>query len=234
MRYYKIENIVNRSTHPDKVREYRARSGAIDIGKVESVSSIYLAMDPHTDKVHHELHVESRPPTGEYFAFNDTDKYGNYKTNDQLPLFHSREMPGTFDIDIAFGSEKGRTHSMLMAATAKARGEEFVGPTELRPSTDLSEHSLQVVKGLQKRGKLPRSNYPSSPTNSVDFIDEDSLHSILDYVDPHSPDPDEIKIVPAEDLKRGKNELRRFLGRLPKTTPPVNADQFPQSAPTLF
>lgn len=227
MKYYRMEGIHRRNKEQSRPDE------GIQVGDISAVESMYLGVDPKTNKVHSEIHVESIPRSATFFDYNNTSGSYRYKKNDQLPLFHTIEHPGTFHVLMAFGTERGRTHAMNLLATAKARNEKFVGPTEVSPSPDLSPHSFKVVQNLTKRGLLNPSMDYGDERNDSDFWSEGSANDIGTYAmaDPSTDFRNYLrpKEVPTEDIKAGKEELRRFLGRTPKPkSPPVSQEQFEQ------
>jgi hypothetical protein len=117
---------------------------------------------------------------------------------------------------------------LVLLAIAKARGEQFVGPTTINPGDDFSRHSLRLAEGAKKRGLIsPDVELPDSPTNRIEFFPSEGI----DPWDSHYADPAKSTRVPIEDIKAGKNELRKMLrhGTQPKKQPPVNQEQFYQA-----
>lgn len=221
MKYFR-----NESVHEPDVWANDKLHGRIQVGN-RGYDAVYIAVDENTGQVHNEIMMESEPATATYKDFNDTAKSKRYKKNDQLPLFHSVEEPGSFNVGLVTGTERGRTHAMVLLAIAKARGEEFVGPTQINPGDDLSPHSFALVKGAQKRGMIsPNVNVPSAPTNAYDFHEPEDVNTyeyglLKDFGD---------KPIPKEEVRSGKRELKKLLGRStqPKTPPSVNQEQFDQ------
>lgn len=228
MDYYRLENKV-----PDRFAYTR---GAIPNGPV-SLYSTHFAVDPKTLEVHQSIETKTTPSRVYYSGFNNTEHA--YDSGEQLPLFHTQEEPATFHVATAFGTERGRTHAMLLTSMAKARGEQVFGPINtITTPDDLSQHSLKVVKNAKERGLLSTSEYdiPDSPTNDINFArPEHGLQTIDQYYEYSADDTNRsTKIYPdkasTEEIKAGKTELRKFLGRpeRPKRQPPVSTEQFEQ------
>lgn len=239
MRYFKMEGIHKRTR--TRIENERQSHGVIhtpDLGgdqdqSIKAVESTYIAVNPTNPQVHHYVETVAHSPDTDVIDFNNTARYSKYKENDQLPLFHERTKPGSFEVLSAFGDERGRTHSMRLLATAKARAEKLVGPLDIKPSTDLSPHSFTLVKNLEKRGLVEPQNY-GDERNTVDFWDSGRYEVVTNYAmrDPATNWKTHIRPeeITNEERNAGKEELRRFLGHpsQPKKQPPVNQEQFEQ------
>lgn len=224
MKYIRSEYIYKYGDAYDELRDDRANR--IWVGP-RGYSATHSAIDETTGNLHSEVTTESRPASATFYDFNDTDG-AHYGENDQLPLFHSYHKPAETRVATAFSTERGRTHAMVLLGIAKARGEQFVGPTTINPGDDLSRHSLRLAKNAQKRGLVsPDVSLPDEPTNSIEFYPPEG-------VDPLTHSENNLttaKRVPIEDIKAGKNELRKMLRGTtqPKRQPPVNQEQFYQA-----
>lgn len=224
MRYVRNEDIYDDSNAYEINRDLR--TNRIWVGP-RGYSATHSAIDEGTGKVHSEVTTESTPASSEFFDLNDTAKTGAYNENDQLPLFHAYHEPAQTRVGTAFSTERGRTHTMVLLAIAKARGEQFVGPTTINPGDDLSRHSLRLAEGAKKRGLIsPNVELPDTPTNAIDFFPSEGI----DPFDSYYADPATSTRVPTEDIKAGKSELRKVLrgNSQPKKQPPVNQAQFEQ------
>lgn len=224
MKYVRNESIYNKGNAYDKNNDNR--TNRIWVGN-RGYSSTHSAIDETTGKVHSEVTTESTPLSSEFYDLNDTAKTYSYRENDQLPLFHAYHEPAQTRVGTAFSTERGRTHTMVLLAIAKARGEQFVGPTTINPGDDLSQHSLRLAEGAKKRGLIsPDVELPDSPTNNIDFFPSEGIDPFASYYG----DPATSTKVPVEDIKAGKNELRKVLRGTPqpKKQPPVNQSQFEQ------
>lgn len=226
MRYYRNETVQPHEPfeHPESMRN------RISVGN-RGYDAIYLAVDEDTGEVHNEVMTESLPRSARYMDLNDTAKDPKYKENDQLPLFHTEETPGKFRVGLVTGTERGRTHSMVLMAIAKARGEHFVGPTEIDPGDDLSPHSYALAKNLEKRGLLSAdAELPNKPTNTYDFNEPEFLETYSEHLLQNHGD----ERISASEIRSGKAELKRMLrgAQTPKPKPPINQTQFYQ--PSFF
>lgn len=223
MKYFRNEMVQPHEPfeHPPMLRN------RISVGN-RGYDAVYVAVDEKTGEVHNEVMMESTPRTTRYTDLNDTDKDPKYKKDEQLPLFHTEETPGKFRVGLVTGTERGRTHSMVLMAIAKARGEHFVGPTEIDPGDDLSPHSHALAKNLKKRGLLSADiELPDRPTNTYDFNEPEFLE-MYDAKLLHNYGDERI---PASEIRAGKAELKKMLRgpQKPKKTSPINQTQFYQA-----
>ena len=233
MDYYKIEH---------KNQDYYANDrNAIAVGPA-SIFSTHYAVDPKTLEVHQRLETQARAPVVSYSRFNDTERL--HSEGEQLPLFYRTvSNPSSFHIETAFGTERGRTHAMLMGAMAKARADDMFGPmSKITTSEDLSANSLKLVRHAKEKGLIDNRDIdiPDEPTNSIRFDNPRfGLHTIDSFweIDKNGGVDDTgfyKKVypdkVPAEEVQAGRTELRRMLGRKtqPKRQPPVSTEQFEQ------
>lgn len=217
----------------ESVHKRNHRNSETNTAPAKAVESVYLAVDPETKMVHSMASVESIPSQSTFSRYNNPE-LSTYKENEQLPLFKEDRYPGEFNTLILEGSERGRTHTMNLLAIAKARHEKFVGPTEVIPADSLSKHSYKLVSNLKNRGLVKDDVDPFDfELNDYDFAPDSGIADLSYYAMYNTNEgPDFIfpSEVPTEDVKAGKEELRRFLGRTPKpkSAPPVNQDQFEQ------
>jgi hypothetical protein len=110
--------------------------------------------------------------------------------------------PEHFLVQTLKGTRSGRVHSMHLLGIAKNIADDYGVP--LRPSKDLSKHSLPIVKNLVKRGLVDSDELPSKPLNSLTFIPEGEIAGIETTLYDHT------KLSP-EEVSRGKSTLRNLL-----------------------
>lgn len=92
------------------------------------------------------------------------------KPGTQQSLFtYLPELPEQYTLSYLGGSRIGRIHSMNLLGIAKniadSRG------VALKPSSDLSRHSLPLVSKLAEHNVISHSEVPTGTTNELDFDD---------------------------------------------------------------
>jgi len=172
------------------------------------VAGEYDKDDPTMLRSDIEVHVTHRP---EYTHTYDVDLdtiQNYYPKNAQLPLFAYDVTPAKHEVASVSGTERGRTHFPLLLSMANNDSmKRYNRPLEA--PTDLSKHSLKIVKNLQQRGVIERNpEIPAYPTNDITFEDDP------DYVVSHG-----FEKIGNEEKVEGKESLRRMLGRRKNLSP---------------
>lgn len=138
-------------------------------------------------------------------------------TNGQQSLFHYRpSRPAHYVLDYLSGSRIGRIHSMNLLGMAKNIADAHNTP--LRPSYDLSRHSVALIQGLGERG-LIKGNIPTNTTNSLDFDDKyDVKTENIPVIYP--------EVVSNEEVAAGRQTIRNAIKGARTPRPSVlNQDQ---------
>jgi hypothetical protein len=136
----------------------------------------------------------------------------------QQQLFkHTPPQPATYTVHYLAGSRIGRIHSMNLLGIAKNIADEQ--GIDIRPDSNLSGHSMSLVKNLADRGVVRPSDVPKTTENTLDFaenriIGKDSIYEVYN------------ESIPKEEIAAGRQTVRNILKstRTPKT-PPLNPDQ---------
>jgi hypothetical protein len=106
------------------------------------------------------------------------------------------------------GTERGRTHFPILLSIANNDSIKNYNQPLSAPD-NLSKHSLKIVKNLQQRGVIERNpDIPAYPTNDITFDDDP------DWVSSHG-----FEEIGNEERARGKESLRRMLGRRKNLSP---------------
>jgi len=136
----------------------------------------------------------------------------------QQQLFkHTPPQPATYTVHYLAGSRIGRIHSMNLIGIAKNIADEHNTP--IRPDSNLSSHSMSLVKNLADRGVVSASDVPDTTNNTLDFAEnrilgKDSIYEVYN------------ESIPKEEVAAGRQTVRNILKSTRTAKPPLlNPDQ---------
>ena len=135
----------------------------------------------------------------------------------QQQLFkHTPPQPATYTVHYLAGSRIGRIHSMNLLGIAKNIADEQ--GIDIRPDSNLSGHSMSLVKNLADRGVVRPSDVPKTTENTLDFAENRIIGK--DNYEVYN------ESIPKEEIAAGRQTVRNILKstRTPKT-PLLNPDQ---------
>lgn len=185
----RVEFHVSRKATPGWVQTHSELGMSLNEEKPDRLLQIPTA-PPEVDRtthINHELSLINR----------------NRGFGDQQTLFHySLGVPTHYEVHYLVGSRIGRIHSMNLIGMAKNVADQHGIP--VRPSRDLSEHSLSLVKGMADRGIINTSDVPNVRSNGLDFEDdrfarEDRIKEIY---------PEEVS---ANEVAAGRETIRKLI-----------------------
>ena len=136
----------------------------------------------------------------------------------QQQLFkYTPPQPATYTVHYLAGSRIGRIHSMNLMGIAKNIADEHGMP--IRPDSNLSEHSMSLVKNLADRGVVRPSDVPETTNNALDFAENNIVsRDVIDEVYNES--------IPKEEVAAGRQTVRNILKSTRKPRPlTVSPDQ---------
>jgi len=140
------------------------------------------------------------------------------KDRQQVLFKHEPAVPEHYEVSYLAGSRIGRIHSMNLLGIAKhyadARG------IPLKPSNDLSVHSMGMLSHMADRGIVSHSEVPPKVSNNLDFNDDYVIsESTIDEIYPED--------IPKVTLSAGRAALKSVLkeSRPPRKPSTVHPDQ---------
>jgi hypothetical protein len=130
----------------------------------------------------------------------------------QIPLFRQ---PITRQRNEVFMLSMSKQHRAMVGTMLGVAGRDAVANTGigLAPSNNLSEHSMQMVKGLAQRGVVSRHQVPSEVRNDTTWSEPWDMSDL--------PPPEPANIVPREEMEAGRKAFRSTI-RPPKPVPDPN------------
>lgn len=185
----RVEFHASRKATPGWVQSHSELAMSLQEEKPDRLTQITEA-PPEVDRTTHINHRLS--------VMNHNRGFG-----DQQTLFHySPGVPEHYEVHYLVGSRIGRIHSMNLLGMAKNVADQHGIP--VRPSRDLSEHSLSLVKGMADRGIINSSDVPNARSNGLDFEDdrferEDRIKKIY---------PEEVS---SDEVAAGRETIRKLI-----------------------
>jgi len=140
------------------------------------------------------------------------------KGGQQVLFQHEPGIPEHYQVTYLAGSRIGRIHSMNLLGIAKHMADTQGLP--LKPSDDLSEHSMGMLKHMADRGIVPHSEVSTKIGNALDFDDDYVLgEATLNNI--YKED------VPKSTISAGREALKSVLksSRPPRKPSTVHPDQ---------
>lgn len=177
--------------------------------KTSTVSGYAFGFRDPVNKGHVLSHIYAEVfhiPRKEFLFYDNANSHGYpiryYHENDQMELFSHKISPASSEVGYVNSTKSGRLHFPLIMGIANNDAMRITG-TPLRPSDDLSEHSLRAVENLRNRGLIDDSvDIPDSPTNDMTFS-RFAFHVI----------PGNYKKIPEQEVRAGKQTIRELLRR---------------------